>query len=77
MYKILRIAFCIIAAAAAAIAVPVFIFLELWGLVPVGVSVLSTVAMYVCKWLQEISEMKKNPPSEGDFIKGKKPVNKD
>ena len=72
MYKVLRIAFCIIAVAAAAVAVPVFIFCELWGLVPVGVCLVCTVLMVVFKNLQTREELRKNPPEpKGDFITGK------
>ena len=72
LYKVLRIAFCILSVAAAAVAVPVFIFLDLWGLVPVGIAAAGDVLMMVFKNAQEREERKLNPPPpEGDFIRGK------
>lgn len=72
MYKVLRIIFCILATAAAIVAVPVFIWYEIWGLVPVGVCIVCTVLMMVFKNLQEKEELRKNPPEpKGDFITGK------
>ena len=72
MYKFFRIAFCIIAVAAAAVAVPIFIFFDLWGLVPVGAGLVCALLMFLFKYLQEQDEIKKNPPEKkGDFITGK------
>ena len=72
MFKILRIAFCILAVAAAAVTVMIFIFFNLWGLLPLGLCVLFAAAMFLCKGAQEREELKKNPPDPvGDFITGK------
>lgn len=72
MYKVLRIVFCILAVAAAAVAVPIFIFFDLWGLVPVGACVVFAVLMILFKRAQEQEELRKNPPEpKGDFITGK------
>lgn len=66
------------AVAAAACAVMIFIFFDLWGLIPVGVGIAAAVGMFVCKNLQEKDEAKKNPPApRGDFITGRVPENKD
>lgn len=78
MYKVLRIVFCILATTAAAVAVPVFIWYEIWGLAPVGACIVFTVLMMVFKNLQEKEELRKNPPEpKGDFITGKVKTDKD
>ena len=72
MFKILRIVFCILAVAAAAVTVMIFIFFNLWGLLPLGLCIVFAFAMFLCKNAQEREELKKNPPaSVGDFITGK------
>lgn len=72
MFKILRIISCVLAAAAAAVAVPIFIFFDLWGLIPVGLCIVFAAVMFICKYEQEKAELEKNPPApEGDFIRGK------
>lgn len=72
MYKILRIVFCILATIAAIVAVPVFIWYELWGLAPVGACIVCTVLMMIFKSMQEKEELRNNPPEpKGDFITGK------
>lgn len=72
MLVALRIIFCILATAAAAAAVPIFIFFGIWGLVPVGACIICTVLMIVFKNAQTREELRKNPPSpKGDFITGK------
>lgn len=72
MYKVLRIIFCLIAVAAAAVAVMIFIFFDLWGLIPLGVFLLSAAAMFICRNAQMRDELKKNPPApSGDFITGR------
>lgn len=72
MFKILRIVFCILAALAAAVTVMIFIFFNLWGLLPLGLCIVFAVAMFFCKIKQEQEELKKNPPQPvGDFITGK------
>ena len=71
MYKVLRIIFCIVAAAAAACTVLIFIFFDLWGLIPLGVCIASAVAMFLCKSAQESKESASAPPTRGDFITGK------
>lgn len=76
MFKVLRIVFCILAAIAAAVTVMIFIFFNLWGLLPLGLCIVFAVAMFFCKNAQEREELKKNPPNPvGDFITGK--VNSD
>lgn len=72
MYKILRIVFCLLAAACAAVTVFIFIYFGLWGLLPLGLGVAFAALMFVCKSAQESEEKRLNPPpAEGDFITGK------
>lgn len=72
MLKILRIVFCLLAVAAAAVTVMIFIFFDLWGLLPLGLAIAFAVGMFVCKSAQERKELKENPPApKGDFITGK------
>lgn len=72
MLKALRIISCVLAATAAAVAVPIFIFFDLWGLIPVGLCIAFAAVMFICKYEQEKAELKKNPPApEGDFITGR------
>lgn len=75
MYKNLRILFCILAVICAAVCVLIFIFFNLWGLVPLGGACVFAALMFLCKRLQENEELKKNPPPmAGDFITGKAPT---
>ena len=75
MYKNLRILFCILAVICAAVCVLIFIFFNLWGLVPLGGACVFAALMFLCKRLQESEELKKNPPPRaGDFITGKAPA---
>lgn len=75
MFKTLRIIFSILSAAAAAVTIMIFIFFNLWGLLPLGLCVLFAVAMFICKNAQIREELKKNPPAPvGDFITGKVPA---
>ncbi len=72
MYKILRIVFCSIAVACAAVTILVFALCGIWGLLPLGLGIVSAVLMLLCKGWQEKQELKANPPpAEGDFITGK------
>lgn len=72
MFKVMRIIFSVLAAAAAACAVMIFIFFDLWGLIPVGLCIAFAAGMFICKFAQEKAELKKNPPApEGDFITGR------
>lgn len=72
MFKVLRIVFCILAAAAAAVTVMIFVFFDLWGLLPLGLCLLFAFAMFICKNAQMREELKQNPPEPvGDFITGK------
>lgn len=72
MYKTLRIIFCLLAVACAAVTVFIFVFFNLWGLVPLGGAVIFAALMFVCKRAQESEELKNNPPdAEGDFITGR------
>ena len=72
MYKVLRVVFCLLAVAAAAVTVMVFIFFDLWGLLPLGLCILFAVAMFLCRNAQVREELKNNPPEPaGDFITGK------
>lgn len=72
MLKVLRIIFCLLAVAAAAVTVMIFIFFDLWGLIPLGLCIVFAVAMFLCRDAQAREELKKNPPPPvGDFITGK------
>lgn len=73
MYKVLRILFCVIAAALAAAAVFVFIYAgTLWGVATVILAFVAGALMVTFKQLQEKQERKQNPPPpQGDFIFGK------
>lgn len=72
MNKILRIVFCLLSVACAAVTVFIFIFFELWGLVPLAGALIFAGLMLICKNAQEREELKANPPApEGDFITGK------
>ena len=72
MYKTLRIVFCILAVACAAVTVFIFIYFKLWGLIPLGGACLFAALMVFFKRKQEQLELKQNPPPpEGDFITGK------
>lgn len=72
MFKILRIVFSLLAAAAAAVTVMIFVFFDLWGLLPLGLCIIFAVAMFLCRNAQVREELKKNPPTPvGDFITGK------
>lgn len=75
MYKSLRILFCILAVICAAVCVFIFIFFNLWGLLPLGAGCVFAALMFWFKRLQENEELKKNPPPPaGDFITGKAPA---
>lgn len=72
MYKALRIVFCLLAVACAAVTIFIFVYFNLWGFVPLGGAVVFALLMLYFKRLQEKDELKKNPPPpEGDFITGK------
>lgn len=61
-----------LAVAAAAVTVMIFIFFDLWGLIPLGLCIVFAVAMFLCRDAQAREELKKNPPPPvGDFITGK------
>jgi len=76
MYKNLRILFCILAVICATVTVFIFVFFELWGLVPLGGGVIFACLMFLCKRAQEAEELKRNPPPPaGDFITGRVPLN--
>ncbi len=78
MYRNLRILFCLLAVACAAVTIFIFVYFLWWGFIPLGGAVAFGGLMVVCKRAQEREEAKKNPsPREGDFITGKVPVNKD
>lgn len=73
MYKILRIAFCVLTVALAAAAIFIFVYLGwLWGALSLLFAFVFGALMVIFKQLQEKQELKKNPPPpEGDFITGK------
>jgi hypothetical protein len=72
MYKNLRIIFCILAVACAAVTIFIFVYFGWWGCAPLGGAVVFAALMYICKRAQESEELKKNPPPPaGDFITGK------
>ena len=73
MYKILRIVFCVLTVAIAAVAVFIFAYLGwLWGFFAVLVAGVCGALMVTFKMLQEKKERKENPPPpQGDFITGK------
>lgn len=76
MYKVLRIVFSILSAAAAAVTIMIFVFFNLWGLLPLGLCIVFAVAMFLCRNAQIREELKANPPAPvGDFITGKVPEN--
>lgn len=76
MYKVLRIVFSILSAAAAAVTIMIFVFFNLWGLLPLGLCIVFAVAMFLCRNAQIREELKANPPVPvGDFITGKVPEN--
>ena len=73
MFKILRIAFCILTVAIAAVAIFIFVYAGwLWGLFAVLTAGVSGALMVTFKMLQEKKERKQAPPApQGDFITGK------
>lgn len=72
MYKILRIAFCILAVACAAVTVFIFTYFNLWGLIPLGGALLFAALMFICKHAQEKQEQKNiTPEPQGDYITGR------
>lgn len=72
MYKNLRIIFCILAAACAAVTIFIFVYFTLWGFIPLGGACIFALLMVLFKRKQESEELKKNPPPPtGDFITGK------
>ena len=79
LYKVLRIAFCVLTVALAAAMIFVFIYAGwLWGILTLAVAFVCGALMVTFKMLQEKEEMKKNPPPpQGDFIFGKIGENRD
>ena len=75
MYKVLRIIFSVLSAAAAAAAIFIFVFFGLlWGFVTVAACVVFAVGMFICRNAQIREEQKQNPVEpKGDFITGKAP----
>lgn len=72
MYKALRILFCILAVACAAVTIFIFVYFQLWGFVPLVGAFAFAGLMFLFKNKQEQKELKDNsPPPEGDFITGK------
>jgi len=72
MYKNLRIIFCLLAVACAAVTVFIFVYFNWWGFVPLGAGCVFAALMFACKRMQAGEEKKLNPPApEGDFITGK------
>lgn len=72
MFKNLRILFCILSVACAAVTVFVFIYATYWGFLPLAGACIFAGLMYLFKNKQEAEESKKNPPPpSGDFITGK------
>ncbi len=76
MYKVLRIIFCVIAAALAAACIFIFVYAGwLWGLVALSAAFVCGALMVLFRQLQNKKERRENPPPpQGDFITGK--VNK-
>ena len=76
MYKVLRIAFCILAVACAAVTILIFVYFGIWGVLPLAGALIFAGLMFICKNAQERQELKKNPPAPetGDFITGKMPA---
>ena len=69
MYKILRVVFCLLAVACAAVTIFIFIYFGMWGFVPLGLGVIFALLMFASKNRQESDELKKNPPPPTvDFI---------
>lgn len=76
MYKILRIAFCILSVLCVAATLFIFVYFDWFGLIPLGGAIIFGFLMVYFKNLQQAKELKDNPPPpEGDFITG--PVKKD
>lgn len=76
MYKNLRIIFCILAVACAAVTLFIFVFFQWWGLAPLLGACGFAGLMILFKRKQESEEVKLNPPApKGDFITGKVPLN--
>ena len=74
IYKVLRIVFCALAVALAAVAIFVFVYAPniWWGVATVILAFVFGALMVTFKGLQEQEEKKKNPPPPtGDFIYGK------
>ena len=74
LYKILRIVFCILTVALAAVAIFVFVYAPSvwWGIATIVLAFVFGALMVTFKGLQEQEEKKKNPPPpQGDFIFGK------
>ncbi|MDE6585322.1 MAG: hypothetical protein K2K80_01410 [Clostridia bacterium] len=71
MYKILRIVFCLLAVACAAVTIFIFVYFGIWGLLPLGGAAVFAALMIICKNAQEKQERKADPTPQGDFITGK------
>lgn len=72
MYKNLRILFCILAVACAAVTVFIFVYFTFWGFIPLVGACAFAGLMLLFKRKQESEEEKLNPPPPtGDFITGK------
>lgn len=72
MNRILRITFCMLAVACAAVTIFILVYAGAWGLIPLGGAIVFAGLMYFFKTREEAEERKKNPPPpEGDFITGK------
>ena len=74
IYKVLRIVFCALTVALAAVAIFVFVYAPsiCWGVATVTLAFVFGALMVTFKGLQEKEEKKKNPPPpQGDFIFGK------
>ena len=70
IFKILRMAFSIAAAAFCAVAIFVFVYLGWWGMLCVIGALISGILMVLFKRLQEREENRDAPPARGDFITG-------
>lgn len=72
MLQKLRIIFCVLAVACAAVTIFILTYFGLFGLIPLGGALVFAGLMYLCKHKQEQAEIKANPPEpKGDYITGK------